>query len=139
MDSNIERKPKKIKAEILTATPDSPETTEKNEIAIEEEEDCFENGFIANEGENYNFKEDNGTPNLKKKCFERDYDDFEEIIGYLSKFEWFNSAAFQNKLLPSFSMFFIFIFLFSFIKIFDFFEFLKSFYFFFFIFVIQNV
>ena len=69
---------------------------------MEEEENGFYNGFLANDRETYNFKDDSGTPNLKKKCFDRDYEDFEEIIGYLSKFEWFNSVAFQNKLLPSF-------------------------------------
>lgn len=38
---------------------------------------------------------------LDRSYIAHSYKDFQSIIAYLDRFEWFNSAAFQNKQLPS--------------------------------------
>lgn len=45
--------------------------------------------------------------NNNRKYANHCYKEFETIIEYLDKFEWFNNAAFQNKQLPSKKKYFL--------------------------------
>lgn len=54
--------------------------------------------FIEPASKEIHSKEEETT---NRKPFYHSYKGFATVIEYLSKFEWFNNASFQNKQLPS--------------------------------------
>ena len=72
------------------------QTLKKSGIIIKNNNDF--NVFHENSPKQIHIKEENP---INKKSYYHSYREFTPIIDYLSKFEWYNNASFQNKQLPS--------------------------------------